>query len=537
MNLKDHSVDLNGKPEYRIDQIMSTGINPRLRFSVIMKGNPSFLIRNRQSEIGFHPDPIARMFEHLPSRKTPFVNCLMNYIAITMSFNEKEEDEELMDLESMIQEGGARLNQFLFELAAQIQTPVQFKDLSQLPSEMKMKWIDACKEELTALRNRGIYELVDLPKGRRAIKNRWVFNEKSDGHLRARLVAKGFSQVEGIDYNELFSPVVCYESARLLFGVAALENWDMFSVDIKTAYLYGKLDEEIYMTQPEGFKISGKENKVWRLHQALYSLKQAGLSWWKELTASITDLGFTRCKSDAGVYFYRDPKTCELVIAVVYIDDVAFLGLKGSSLLLELKLKFSKHWECRDQGAVTEFLGMQISRDRDWKRIFLHQHKYLQKVLDRFGIKTGSEDTPLPKGFVFNPSDKVPKAEFRAKYQQLVRSLMYLMIGSCPDIAFAVTKMSQYMVRPSKEHYTVGMHLLRYLNGTKPMVLEFNGDSNQAVVAYSDSDWACDPHDRKSVTGNFCTLAQGPVSWLSRKQKTIALSSTEAKYMALSDCS
>jgi hypothetical protein len=237
------------------------------------------------------------------------------------------------------------------------------------------------------------------------------------------------------------------------------------------------------------------------------------------------------------VYFYRHPKTRKLVIAVVYVDDVAFLGLKGSSLLLELKLKFSKCWECRDQGAVTEFLGMQISRDRDRKRIFLHQHKYLQKVLDRFGIKSGSEDTPLPKGFVFNPSDKVPQANFRAKYQQLVGSLMYLMIGSRPDIAFAVTKMSQYMVRPSKEHYTVGMHLLRYLNGTKPMVLEFKGDSNQAVVAYSDSNWACDLHDRKSVTGNFCTLAQGPVSWLSRKQKTIALSSTEAEYMALSDCS
>jgi hypothetical protein len=195
------------------------------------------------------------------------------------------------------------------------------------------------------------------------IKNCWVFNEKSDGCLWAQLVAKGFSQVEGIDYNELFSPVIHYETACLLFSVAALEDWDMFSVDVKTAYLYGKLDKEIYMTQPEGFKLLGQEGKVWRLHHTLYSLKQAGLSWWKELTTSMTELGFTRCKSNASVYYFCDPKTHELVIAVVYIDDVGFLGQKNSQLLKQLKLKFSQQWEYRDQGSMNEFLGMQISRD------------------------------------------------------------------------------------------------------------------------------------------------------------------------------
>ncbi|KAF7773627.1 hypothetical protein Agabi119p4_5794 [Agaricus bisporus var. burnettii] len=441
------------------------------------------------------------------------------------------------EVQVLIREGGVKLNNFLFELANQIQTPVQFKDLTQLPAAMRKKWIDACLEELEALQKRGVYELVDLPKGRRTIKNRWVFNEKSDGRLRARLVAKGFSQIEGIDYNELFSPVVRYETARLLLGIAALEDWDMFSVDVKTAYLYGKLDEEIYMTQPEGFTATGKGNKVWRLRRALYGLKQAGLSWWKQLTASMTEIGFVRCKSDAGVYYYRHPKTRELVVALVYVDDVAFMGKKNSQLLKELKLKFSTKWECRDQGVMTEFLGMQISRDRQNKKIFLHQQKYLQKVLDRFGIKSGSEETPLPKGYVFKTSDKVPNNGFRTKYQQLVGSLMYLMIGSRPDIAFAVVKLSQHMVTPNKEHYTAGMHLLRYLNGTKNMVLEFDGNSNQGVIAYSDSDWASDPEDRKSITGNFVTIANGTISWLSRKQKTVALSSTEAEYMAISDCS
>jgi hypothetical protein len=136
---------------------------------------------------------------------------------------------------------------------------------------------------------------------------------------------------------------------------------------------------------------------------------------------------------------------------------------------------------------------------------------------------------------MFTTSNKVPKPQFRKKYQQLVGSLMYLMIGSRPDIAFAVVKLSTQMVSPTKDHYTAGIHLLQYLNGTKKRVLEFN--SNSGIIAYSDSDWASDPQDRKSITGNFCTLANGPVSWLSCKQKTIALSSTEAEYMALSDCS
>jgi hypothetical protein len=147
-------------------------------------------------------------------------------------------------------------------------------------------------EELKALWKCGGYKLVNLPKGCRAIKNCWVFNKKSDGRLRAQLVAKGFSQVKGIDYNELFLPVIHYETACLLFSVAALEDWDMFSIDVKTAYLYSKLDKEIYMTQPEGFKLLGQEEKVGRLCHALYGLKQAGLSWWKELTTSMTELGF-----------------------------------------------------------------------------------------------------------------------------------------------------------------------------------------------------------------------------------------------------
>src|SRR6202012_5185415 len=145
----------------------------------------------------------------------------------------------------------------------------------------------ACREELESLRKCKVYELVDPPKGRRVIKNRWVFDLKSDGRKKARLVAKGFSQVEGIDYDEIFSPVVQFETVQMMLALTALKDWHISGLDVKTAFLYGDLDEELYMEQPEGFKIPGQQNKVMRLKKAIYRLKQAVLAWWRALDKSM----------------------------------------------------------------------------------------------------------------------------------------------------------------------------------------------------------------------------------------------------------
>ena len=369
------------------------------------------------------------------------------------------------------------------------------------------------------------------------IKDHWVYGVKSLGQKRSRLVAKGFSQIEGIDFDELFSPVVRYETARLMLSIAALEDLDIHSVDVKTAYLYGDLEEEIYMEQPEGFRLPGQEQKVWRLRKAIYGLKQAGLSWWKALTASMLKLGFKRCFSDAGVYVYTDKKTGEKIYAIVYVDDVCFMGKKNSLLLTELKQKFMKTWECRDQGQLSEFLGMRITRDRKKRKLFIDQEKYLTTVLKRFDVPKRKAMTPLPAGFEFEPYTGKVNPEFRTKYQQLVGSIMYLMIGSRPDIAFATVKLSQHSASPSAAHYRAGLWVLAYLKETCHYRLVYNSASNKGIIAYSDSDWAGDKSSRKSVTGNIVTNTMGPISWISRKQKTIALSSTEAEYMALSDCS
>jgi len=223
-------------------------------------------------------------------------------------------------------------------------------------------------------------------------------------------------------------------------------------------------------------------------------------------------LGFKRYKSDAGVYYYHDKKTKVLVIAIVYVDDICFIGTKGFLLLNELKQKFMARWECRNLGETTEFLGMHISCNCKNRKIFIDQCEYLEKVLAYFNITTNPTHTPLLSEFSFKPNEKQCDPKFYQKYQQLVGSLMYLMIGLRPDIGFAVVKLAQQMTNPSNDHYRVGLHLCRYLLATRRYWLVYNGLSNELLVAYSDSDWDQDHEYCKSTTGYFTMLAQGITS-------------------------
>src|SRR6266702_2320040 len=244
--------------------------------------------------------------------------------------SEDKVDQQL--LTHLAQEGGVKFLDLLLAKAVplvDLESPDTsnirewtFRDILKMPSDTQEEWRIACKEELSSLRKRKVFELVDPLKGRKVIKNRWVFDLKSDGRKKARLVAKGFSQVEGIDYDEIFSPVVRFETVRMMLALAVLRNWHISGLDVKTAFLYGDLDEELYMEQPEGFKIPGQQNKVMRLRKAIYGLKQAALAWWRALDKSMSSLGCTRLLSDSGLFVNED----KTIVIIVYVDDVLFLG-------------------------------------------------------------------------------------------------------------------------------------------------------------------------------------------------------------------
>ena len=208
------------------------------------------------------------------------------------------------------------------------------------------------KEEINLLYERKVWELVDLPKGRKPIKGRWVFALKSDGRRKSHFVMKGFTQVFGIDYENTFSPVVRFETLCLLLSLAALHDWEIEALDVKTAFLFGKLDEEIYMKQPEGFMVKGKEKKVCQLRKAIYGLKQAALQWNKQLHKSLLEMGFIRCKSDPGTYFKIIGG--EIIILLVYVNNALFMG-SNKTQVLSHKKDFMKWWESRDLGPAKEY--------------------------------------------------------------------------------------------------------------------------------------------------------------------------------------
>ena len=287
------------------------------------------------------------------------------------------------------------------------------------------------------------------------------------------------------------------------------------------------------MEQPEGFVVPGKENMVLCLRRALYGLKQARLAWWQALKQSMQQLGFTSLSSDAGLFLFRNKNS--FIIAITYVNDAIFCG-PLPALVNHLKEEFKKIWETWDLGDVKEFLRMHISRSGS--KIHRDQCAYLETVLQQCGMQNAkSAATPLPAGYVLTLSVGAPNLEIRSRFQTVIGSLLYLMLGTRLDIAFAVTKLVQHAANPSKEHLEQVLYICRYLVGTSKYQLTYDGTSGEGISACADSDWASDNSTCRFQTGYFSKLAKGLISWTSWAQKTIALSSTKAEYMALSDCS
>ena len=259
-----------------------------------------------------------------------------------------------------------------------------------MEDEHKNQWIEAMQDEMKSLHENHTYELVKLPKGMRALKNKWVFKVKVEEHnlkprYKARLVVKGFGQRKGIDFDEIFSPVVKISSIRTVLGLAASLNLEIEQMDVKTAFLHGDLEEEIYMEQPEGFKVDGKENCVCKLKKSLYGLKQAPRQWYKKFEYVMGEQGYKKTSSDHCVFVQKFSDN-DFIILLLYVDDMLIVG-KNTSKIDELKKELCKSFSMKDLGHAKQILGMRITRLRDKRKIYLSQKKYIERVLERFNMK------------------------------------------------------------------------------------------------------------------------------------------------------
>jgi hypothetical protein len=316
------------------------------------------------------------------------------------------------------------------------------------------QWSEVCQYEIDALAKNGTWELVDLPSGHKAVKSKWVFKLKADGRYCARLVAKGFTQIPGVDFDETFSPVAHFESLHLLLALATLGDWHIHQMDVKSAFLNGKLDKEIYMEQPQGFIISGSEQLVCHLKKAIYGLKQASCTWNLQLHGVLKGLGFKWMYADAGVYVKSQQEGDAPLFIIVYVDDITIMGASFDTIK-SLKEDLLKCYEMSDLGEIMSYLSIHVTRDHSLRHLEIDQSGYLTNVPERYGMTNAtSHHTPLPAGadvHLVKFDGDVTASEIK-NYQSLIGSLLYLQIGTWPDISFAVSRLAQYAANPSPQH-------------------------------------------------------------------------------------
>jgi len=258
------------------------------------------------------------------------------------------------------------------------------------------RWLDAMLSKMESMRENQVWNLVDPPDGVRAIECKWIFKKKIDAdgkvHIyKARLVAKGFHQIQGVDYDETFSPVAMLKSIRILLAITACYDYEIWQMDVKTAFLNGNLSEDVYMTQPKGFVDQQNARKVCRLRKSIYGLKQATRSWNLRFDEVVKSFGFSQNKEEA--YVYKKASGSALVFLILYVDDILLIG-NDIPLMEDVKASLRKSFSMKDLGEAAYILGIKIYRDRSKRLIGLSQSMYLDKVLNRFNMNDSK------KGFI-----------------------------------------------------------------------------------------------------------------------------------------
>ncbi|RVW98285.1 Retrovirus-related Pol polyprotein from transposon TNT 1-94 [Vitis vinifera] len=404
------------------------------------------------------------------------------------------------------------------------------------------KWLVAMKSEMESMYSNQVWELVEPPKGVKPIRCKWIYKKKRgiDGKVqtyKARLVAKGYTQKEGIDYEETFSPVAMLKSIRILLSITAYFDYEIWQMDVKTAFLNGSLDECIYMKQPEGFITNGQEHLLCKLNRSIYGLKQASRSWNTCFDQTIKTFGFDQCHDESCVYKKWNGK--KVVFLVLYVDDILLIG-NCIGMLTSVKDWLSQRFDMKDLGEAAHILGIKLMRNRKKRMIGLSQALYIDTILNRFNMQGSKKGFLSFRHGIVLSKDQSPKTPEEIEsmkavpYASAVGSLMYAMLCTRPDICFVVGMVSRFQSNPGREHWTAVKHIIKYLKRTRDYMLVFQSE-NLVPIGYTDSDFQSDQDYRKSTSGNVFVLGGGAISWRSIKQTCVADSTMEAEYVAASE--
>ena len=417
--------------------------------------------------------------------------------------------------------------------------PANYRESTRSP--LAKKWREACEIEYETLMGYKTWTLVERPPNVNVVGSRWTFRIKRDNlgntdRFKARFVAQGFSQVPGLDFNETYSPTIRLTSIRFILALACKYDLELRHIDVKGAYLNGRLDEEIFMKQPEGFVEEGKEHMVCKLHKGVYGLKQSGRVWHETLKRELERIGLKAGTADASVFF-RFGEEGSAEIAGWYVDD-GLLATTSIESMDRLINQIGGGFDIKNLGEPERLLGIKIDRNRDIGTIHISQPSFIDTIARRFDI--------LPGRPIASPMDLAIELKTATDtedimdipYASLIGSLNYCAIATRPDISYATNKCAQFTSHPTLIHWEAAKRIIRYLLNTREHGIMYRAEGRgvqgyaHQLAGFTDADYAGDVNDRKSTTGWIFTFNGAPISWASKKQGLVARSTMESELVA-----
>ncbi|CAI7794252.1 unnamed protein product, partial [Closterium sp. NIES-53] len=399
-------------------------------------------------------------------------------------------------------------------------------------------WQAAMDAEMASWKSTGTYVDEVPPAGANIVNGMWVFFRVnrppgSSPAFKAHYVARGFSQRQEVDFFQTFSPTLKMTTLRVLLHFAAQRDYELHSLDFRTAFLQGSLHEEIWLRRPPGFTGSFPAGTQWSLRRPVYGLRQAPREWHDTLRMTLAALGFAPSTADPSL-FLRTDTTLPPFYVLVYVDDLVF-ATADTEALAHVKSELQKRHTCTDLGELTSYLGLRITRDRAQRTITLTQSHMVQQVLQRFGFTYSSPlSTPLPTSHSLSAPPSDESVEPSGPYPELVGCLMYLMTCTRPDLAYPLSLLARYVApgRHRKVHWDAAKRVLRYLCSTSGMGLMLGGRARVILTGHADASWVDDLATQRSSQGYTFSLGSGSVSWRSTRSSSVLSSSCEAEIYA-----
>ena len=417
--------------------------------------------------------------------------------------------------------------------------PSSFKEAMNSPDHDK--WMKACKDEYDLIMGYRTWDLVPVPNDVNVVGNRWTFRVKRDNlgnvnRYKARMVAQGFSQIQGIDFNETYSPTIRLTSIRLILALACFMNLELRQIDVKGAYLNGIIEEDVYMRQPEGFIVQGKEDMVCKLNKGVYGLKQSGRVWHQTLKRELEKIGFKPGDADPSVFF-RYGENNSIEIAGWYVDD-GLLAANSTEAMDRMVHDIKGSFDIQDLGVPERLLGIRIIRNRELGTIHISQPSFIDTIAKRFNISPGKRITSPMLNTIDLRISTTEDETINIPYASLIGSINYCSIFTRPDISYATNKCAQFTSKPTSEHWEAAKRIVRYLVHTKNYGIKYKSKGlglegfAHNLAGFTDADFAGDVNDRKSTSGWLFTYNNAPISWNSKKQHIVTRSTMEAELVA-----